>query len=219
MARLFVLETPWDRDIRSALSVGPFLAGLKEALEIDVVPQRFNGKDDLVFYLNEFSGRNSEFSHCYVACHGTSGRLQPLLEQQINAATIADACRGSRGRGFIIGGCSFGNYRTAATFLERTGASFVAGYSADVPWMESMLVDLMFLTYLLGGRCRRRRTGSSLECFVADRDGYKLQRTGNPLKAAKWVYEDLPLARKLSFVVHRRRPRRGPVVIESYPSR
>jgi len=213
-----VLESPWEQDVRSALSVGPFLAGLKEALRVDVVSQRFNGKEDLVFYLREFSRRSSEFSHCYIACHGTPGRLEPLLDPKINIGTIADACRGSRSRGFIMGACSFGNHRTATRFLTRTGASFVAGYAADVPWMESMLVDLTFLTYLLGGRCRRRK-GADSKPFVVDRHGnYREERTGNPLTVAGWVYEDLPLARKLGFVVHRRRPGKGPVVIDPYPS-
>jgi hypothetical protein len=217
MPRLFVLESPWEQDVRSALSVGPFLAGLKEALEVDVVSQRFNGREDLVFYLKEFSKRSSEFTYCYIACHGTPGRLEPLLETRINIGTISDACQGSRGRGFIMGACSFGNHRTATKFLTRTGATFVAGYSGDVPWMESMLVDLMFLTYLLRGR-RKRKHGAVSKSFVVDRyDEYAPERTKNPLKVAKWVYEDLPLARMLRFVVHRRRPGAGPAVINSYP--
>src|SRR5438034_10188239 len=122
MARLFVLESPWEQDVRSALSVGPFLAGLKEALRVDVVSQRFNGREDLVFYLREFSKRSSEFSCCYIACHGTPGRLEPLLGARINVGTMAAACRGSRGRGFVMGACSFGNGRTATRFLKRTGA-------------------------------------------------------------------------------------------------
>ena len=212
---LLVLESPWDRELDSALSVGPFLSGLQEALNVDVASQRFNGKDDLVWYLKRFKERDSGFSYCYIACHGTAGRLDPLLEQKINTVTIAEACRRSRDRGFVIASCSFGNRTTATGFLERTGAAFVAGYSRDVPWMEAMFVDLMFLTYLLRGRCRRihrdERGG-----FLADRRGdFKVAQTGDPLKVARWVYEDLPLSRRLGFAVHRRRRIHGRWTIES----
>ncbi len=211
MAGLFVLETPWADDLDSGQSVGPFLIGLKEALGVRVTSQRFNGRADLAYYLRKFAKMNSGYSHCYIASHGTRGRLQALL-QDVNAATIGDACQGSRGRGFVIGACAFGNAKTATDFLRRTGASFVAGYERDVPWMESMLVDLAFLTYLLGGRCRRKRETNGTETLVVDHasDTFCVSRSNDPLKVAAWIYKDLPLARTLGFVVHRRSSRRGP---------
>src|SRR5207248_464730 len=111
--------------------------------------------------LQEFC-RDGGYSYCYIASHGTAGRLETLLEN-VNGATIAEACRGGRGRGFIVGACAFGNPATATTFLTRTHAAFVAGYARDVPWQESMLTDLTFLTYLIGKRCRRRTENGCLE--------------------------------------------------------
>jgi hypothetical protein len=210
MPSLLVFESPWNDELESGESVGPFLMGLKDALKIKVISQRFNGRDDLVYYLRKFSEKRSRYSHCYIACHGTLGRLQPLL-RDVNAATIADACRGARGRGFIIGACSFGNRRTATAFLRKTKASFVAGYTKDVPWMDSMLVDLAFLTYLLGGRCRTKRESGGNRTLVAYRDGsFSVERSRDPLKVARWLYEDFPLSKTLGFVVHRRSSGRGP---------
>lgn len=52
---LLVLETPWEYELDSAISVGPFLQGLGGTLGVKVVCQRFNGRFDLVYYLEEFS--------------------------------------------------------------------------------------------------------------------------------------------------------------------
>jgi hypothetical protein len=217
MHRLLVLETPWDDDIKSTISVGPFLLGLRDALPVKVVSQQFNGKRDLEHFLREFSAPNNAFSHCYIASHGSRGRLLSLIDD-VNSTTIANACRGCRGRGFLVGACAFGNARTAGAFLSKTGADFVAGYSAYVPWMESMFVDLLFLTYLFRGRARTESIGRSRR-FAFHDDDYTtaVTRTANPLKVAKWVYEDLPIAKTLGLVVHRRRPGRGRAVIEHYP--
>jgi hypothetical protein len=198
------------------MSVGPFLLGLRDALRLKVVSQRFNGMRDLGYFLRRFSARNSSFSHCYIASHGTRGRLQSLIED-VNSATIARACRGCQGRGFIVGACAFGNTRTAVNFLKKTGAHFVAGYVEDVPWMESMVVDLLFLTYLFRGRGRTQHTGKSARFVFRRDDTLAVTRSRDPLRVARWVYEDLPLAHKLGLVVHRRRPGRGRAVIERYP--
>lgn len=214
MARgLLVLETPWDNELKSALSVGPFLQGLGTSLEFPVICQRFNGKRDLVHYLHEFR-RSGSYSYCYVASHGTAGRLETLLEN-VNGATIAEACRGGRGRGFIIGACAFGNRATATAFLKKTRASFVAGYARDVPWEESMLTDLTFLTYLIGKRCRRRSENGCLNLLTTRGGEFKFEGSQDAIKVARWVYEDFPLSRALGFMVHRRVKRNGRWRIES----
>ena len=166
--------------------------------------------------MREFSKRSSGFSHCYIASHGTSGRLQSLIED-VNSATIANACRGCRGRGFFVSVCAFGNARTATGFLRKTGAHFVAGYSEYVPWMESMLVDLLLLTYVFRGRGRTEPIGRSHRFTFRRDDTLAVTRTTDPLKVAKWVCEDLPVAKKLGFVVYRRRVVRGRAVIDRYP--
>lgn len=147
MRRLLVLESPWDNDLESKLSVGPFFLGLEAMLGIKVVYHRFNGKLDLQHFLKQFrrfSAPNPRHSYCYIATHGTGGRLEPLL-QGVNSITIARASRGCTGRGFILGACLIGNRRRATEFLRGSRASFVAGYSTDVAWAESMLNDLLTL--------------------------------------------------------------------------
>ena len=205
---LLVLETPWEDDLGSAVSVGPFLQGLGAMLNIKVACQRINSKLDLKHYLEKFSQRQNEYSYCYVGSHGTKGRLGILLGD-VNAATIGRACRGSEGRGFVVGACSFGNRATATAFLEKTHAAFVAGYAKGVPWEESMLTDLVFLTYLIGGRCRRRTSDGQSQLVTQKNGDFPVERSRDPVKVAGWVYQDFPLAHILGFVVHRRVKRNG----------
>ncbi len=215
MARgLLVLETPWDDDLNSTVSVGPFLQGLGATLGVKVVRQQFNGRADLVHYLREFKRQRREYAWCYIGSHGTQGRLDTVLGL-VNARTIAEACIGSSEQGFVIGACSFGNRATAQSFLDRTKAAFIAGYTNDVPWEESMLADLTFLTYLIGRRCRRSRQGKEIELVRSRGGAFRYQGSRDPVRVAEWVYEDLPIARALGFVVHRRVKRGGRWRIES----
>jgi hypothetical protein len=102
MARgLLVLETPWDDDLSSAISVGPFLQGLGAALHVKVACQQFNGKADLVHYLGRFKRQRHEYAWCYIGSHRMRGRLDTVLEL-VNAKTVGEACTGSSDQGFVI---------------------------------------------------------------------------------------------------------------------
>lgn len=186
---LLVLETPRDDDLESKLSVGPFLQGLGTSLRCSVACQRFNGKGDLVHYLRTFA--QSYYTYCYIASHGTTGRLETLLENA-NGATIAAACRGSRGRGFIVGACAFGNRESATRFLLSTRAAFVAGYARDVRWQESMLTDLTFLTYPIGKRCSRRTNTGRVELVMSRSGDFSLEGSADPIKVARWGVRGFP---------------------------
>lgn len=109
---------------------------------------------------------------------------------------------GRRGEGHRYG-CN------ADCLLEgaKTKAEFIAGYSRAVPWLESTLVDVVFLSYFLQGRIKRQTTsrrGAGLKgvSFREDRTGFIYEMSENPLKVARWVYEDVPLTLPLGFDVY-----------------
>jgi len=51
MPSLLVIETPWEDELESPLSVGPFLLGLRDAFRVKVAAPRFNGMRDLDYFL------------------------------------------------------------------------------------------------------------------------------------------------------------------------
>jgi len=78
-----------------------------------------------------------------------------------------------------------------------------------------MLTDLTFLTYVMDKRCRRRVKNGRVELVTTKGGEFKFQGSKDPMKVARWVYEDFPLSRALGFVVHRRVKRGGRWEIES----
>jgi hypothetical protein len=69
---------------------------------------------------------------------------------------------------------------------------------------------LAFLMYLIGKRCQRRQlTRGRLELLTTRRGEFRLQGSQDPIRVARWVYEDFPLSRALGFVVHCRVKRNG----------
>jgi hypothetical protein len=78
-----------------------------------------------------------------------------------------------------------------------------------------MLTDLTFLTYLIGKRCRRRMENGRVELVATKGGEFKLQGSEDPMRVARWVYEDFPLSHALGFAVHRRVKRAGRWRMES----
>jgi hypothetical protein len=89
---------------------------------------------------------------------------------------------------------------TAQKFLAATCARFVAGYQKAIPWTESMLVDCLFLSYLLGGTMKWVRTkhGERMPPLRALED-FEITRSENPQKVAGQLYRDFPLAHDITF--------------------
>lgn len=203
---LAVLEVNWEERVlrrEISLSVRPFLHGLEGVLDEDFPEGVFNSKEDLLDGLYEF--KKSRAKYLYVGAHGLRKQLFSP-DHSIYSQTIIDACKGigSRGKGYIFSACDFVNRKTALEFLSVTGAAFIAGYSGSVPWLDSMLVDLFFISYLLQGRVKRQVMSSQRRAVKGvslreDRGGFVYEMSANPLKVARWVYEDVPLALSLKF--------------------
>src|SRR6266545_2304345 len=118
----------------------------------------------------------------------------------IRLDALVEHCRPSTGIGYIFGACDFVTPDTARNFLLATGARFVAGYQKAIPWTESMLVDCLFLSYLLGGTMKWVRTkhGERIPPLRALED-FEITRSENPQKVAGQLYRDFPLAHDITF--------------------
>ena len=181
-ARLLILESTWDERgqyLRPEVSVRPFFHGMTEALAIPMVFRQFNAKDDLRLLLQEFT-RDRRFRYCYIAAHGGDRKIYGIGREEIKLASILTACGRAEGKGFIFGACRFVTKEIARRFLWETRARFVAGYAKDIDWIQSMLVDLSFFTYLF------RNSGH------------------DAFRAAQKLYRDNRLARRLGFTVYKR---------------
>ncbi len=165
MPGLVALESMWNRKgklLDEEPSVLPYLKAIKQSLawegiRVNLVYRRFYSSYDLGLLLDE-ARRRRAFQVCYIASHGQRRKLVGFGNRVIHLDTLAEHCRPSPQLGYIFGACDFVTADTAENFLAKTGARFVAGYQKAIPWTESMLVDCLFLSYLLGGTMKWVRT-------------------------------------------------------------
>ncbi|MGH7374440.1 MAG: hypothetical protein ACREJY_09455, partial [Candidatus Rokuibacteriota bacterium] len=159
MPGVVVLESMWNKKGRlldDEPSVLPYLKAIRQSLawegiRVNLVYRRFYSSYDLGLLLEEVRRRRRSFQVCYIASHGQRRKLVGIGDKVIRLETLVDHCSPSTGTGYIFGACDFVTPDTARNFLLATGARFVAGYQKAIPWTESMLVDCLFLSYLLGG--------------------------------------------------------------------
>lgn len=207
MPGLVVLESMWNpkgRLLDEEPSVLPYLKAIRQSLawegiRVKLVYRRFYSAYDLGLLLGEVKRRRT-FHVCYIASHGQRRKLLGIGDRVIRLETLTEHCRPARQTGFIFGACDFVTPDTAQDFLAKTGARFVAGYQKAIPWTESMLVDCLFLSYLLGGTMKWVQTkhGERMPP-LRQNDDFEITRSSNPQKVAGQLYRDFPLAHDITF--------------------
>lgn len=207
MPGLVVLESMWNKRGRlldDEPSVLPYLKAIRQSLawegtSVNLVYRRFYSNYDLGLMLEEVRRRRT-FQVCYIASHGQRRKLVGIGNKVIRMETLVDHCRSSSRIGYIFGACDFITPDTARNFLQSTGARFVAGYQKAIPWTESMLVDCLFLSYLLGGTMKWVRTkhGERIPPLRTLED-FEITRSEKPQKVTGQLYRDFPLAHDITF--------------------
>jgi hypothetical protein len=226
MPGLVVLESMWNRKgdlLADEPSVLPYLTAIRQSLawegiSVNLVYRRFHSSYDLGLLLEE-ARRRRAFQICYIASHGHRRTLSGIGDKVIRLGDLLEHCRPSPRIGYVFGACDFVTPDTARTFLVNTGARFVAGYQKAIPWTESMLIDSLFLSYLVGGTMKWVRTkhGERIPPLRALED-FEITRSENPQKVAGRLYRDFPLSHDITFscfTLDRRRGRK-PLLVNSF---
>ena len=199
-ADLLVLESDWGEDLVDARSTRPFLEGLASALDITIVYRTFHTGRDLTHWLRQMFLARSMPRIAYVSSHG-EGRFLHASLQEVGIdlrRVLAAAAKGTRQkhgrRGLLLGACEIGRDLDGILAAASGRLDWVAGYAVEVPWVESTLIDLAFLSYLLSGRRVHARNG---KCVL--RRQLRTTKTSLSEKAASWVGEDFGVAQALRF--------------------
>jgi hypothetical protein len=226
MARLVVLESMWNpkgKLLNEEPSVLPYLKAIRQSLawegiRINLVYRRFYSHYDLGLLLKEVR-RSRSPQVCYISSHGERRKLTALGDKVIRLASLIKYCRPSRTTGYIFGACDFVTPDTAQKFLQATGARFVAGYQKEIPWTESMLVDSLFLSYLLGGTMKWVRTKHGERVPpLRQTESFEIMHSESQQRVAAMLYRDFPLAHDITFscfTLDRQRGRK-PVLVNSF---
>ena len=227
MPGVVVLESMWNKKgrlLEEEPSVLPYLKAIRQSLawegiRVNLVYRRFYSNYDLGLLLEEVRRRRQSFQVCYIASHGQRRKLVGFGDKVIHLEALVEHCRPGTGIGYIFGACDFVTPDTAKNFLLATGARFVAGYQKAIPWTESMLVDCLFLSYLLGGTMKWVRTkhGERVPPLAAT-NNFQITHSENPQKVAAQLYRDFSLAHDITFTLFTLKRRRGrkPELVSSF---
>jgi hypothetical protein len=156
--KLVCLEAPWDERVFHPTSVKGFLEALGPLVHPPLrVAHRFiESARHLARYTRHPDGSLWTDPHAwdapifYLAFHGAPGAVRSTLEQ-IDAAALCEAFSGYGGYDCLIyfGACGVlrgsKGRRFARDLLASSGVQAVIGYTADVSWMDSLAMDLLFL--------------------------------------------------------------------------
>jgi hypothetical protein len=206
-ADLLVLESDWGEDLVDSRSMRPFLEGLASALDITIVYRTFHTGRDLQHWLRQMFLAKGRPRIAYISSHGR-GRFLHASLQDVGIdlrRVLAAASRGTRRshgrRGLLLGACEIGRDLDGILAAARGRLSWVAGYEVQVPWVESTLIDLAFMSYLLSGRRVQAANG---KCVL--RRQLRTTKTALSEKAAAWVGQDFGVAQALRFQARDWRP-------------
>ncbi len=168
--------------------------GFRRALEDDLT----NTREDRLFL--------------YVAAHGTGKRIGGLkartgMKLPAMFKAVKDAGNYSNIEGVLIGSCSIGN--NIDDFISTTRDSSIAwifGYTCEIDWISSTLVDVTLLEHLMGMKKEDLRSRKK----IVDAFASALERFNGDFPICKEQNRSVPLKYAISLSVKPRRPDERP---------
>ena len=171
---IFCLEASGWFGGKDKTTVEPVLRLLKTGYGIPYLRHDVGTRAEFCFYLKKWRGKSFD-SHpiLYLGFHGTDGGIRVgdgkdnILELSDLAELLGDGCKG---RVIHFSSCStLGVHGHALTsFLNRTGALAVCGFTEDVDWLESAAFDVLVLGYLQEASFRQARSMQKFERNLKD---------------------------------------------------
>lgn len=143
---IYCIEGAWPE--RYEMSARPLLEMLADYHEIPTVHRMATSEDQFTARLREWASAEMTFAVLYLWYHGSPGGVAPDGYDSVNLEAIADIL-GKRCANCLI---HFGSCKTLKlkpkrvdSFLERTGAVAVSGYTKNVGWIEPIALELLYL--------------------------------------------------------------------------
>ena len=196
-SKLVCLESYWDDRLFHTASVKGFLDALRPTLRppLQVAHRFVESQRGLAYYAKRPHGllwKQPEVWDApiyYLALHGSPGSVTSVLDT-IGPETLCEAFQGFGVYDCLVyfGCCSVlrgdAGRRFANAFLEAAGCRAVVGYSTEIDWMPSMLIDLLFFSRFYSHpepwRALAEIHGSIARDFGPARDyGFTLALAGN----------------------------------------
>lgn len=167
---ILAIEGEWqDDNLRHTENVASALRFLQEVSGIDFVHRRVPTREAFLKYLEW--GTAAKFRILYLCGHGYEGGLVLGSEQDgtVTLEMLEETLRGKLGREGIVvhfGTCFFMKAGLPALrrFKQATKARLVSGYTTDVDFVDSMLLDLAYFRFL-----QRKGSFDDMDTFLKGR--------------------------------------------------
>ena len=208
-ANLMVLESSWsDEIVVPTTSIKPFIDGFSAVSQHRTAYHSFQDERTFRYWLRQFF--LSDIPILYVAGHGKAGQLRPLLNNRIDFARILPRClpnkrlsKKMKPKGVLIGACSLGGAEYREDIIRRTRhpLTWIGTYDRTVPWLETTFSDILFVSYILDGRCVQKDG----EFLMTETNIMRVNKARDATHAFSWLEEDYPLAVRAGFGITDRR--------------
>lgn len=153
--KLICLEGYWQAErLFNRSTVQPFLDGLAAlGSQLKVGHRRVDSIEALTRVATTTLWEDEESWNCpvfYFGFHGRAGRIQ-VGDGEAGIRALSQCFKGYGGYPHILyfGTCATlggkAGARLAESLLRHAGSRAVVGFAEDVPWMQGMLIDLLFM--------------------------------------------------------------------------
>jgi hypothetical protein len=147
MRRIFAIEALWFDN--SPLSVRGLLDIVQHAVEVPVTYYQADTIDQLRSTLDRYAWMICPGDILYIATHGNPGLLKfHASQERITLEELAEIMgRRFAGTAIFLSGCDVMKIEQERiqTFLRRTGARTVMGYTTEVNWVLGGALDMIVL--------------------------------------------------------------------------
>lgn len=143
---LAVIESRWwNKSNDSVRGLFDVLAGIHVDNPFGYHYEMFNTGDSLKELIPRIV-RQRHIRHLYIAAHGDNTSIYGAgTQNKISRAVLShilEKVRPRQLRGLFFGSCKFGLQTEA--LMARTGIAWIAGYTKEIDWIHSTLMDLLF---------------------------------------------------------------------------
>jgi hypothetical protein len=157
---ILILESDWARNLRENPSVYPFIKGMCEANEWKFYYRHFDSLNDIEFWVDKFQGmrpKKGSRKIVYLAAHGEKSGIR-TIETLIPGSKLIPIFRKAPSIvGMHFASCYLCDSDLPQRLVEKTPLKWVSGYTKEVDWLESTLIDLLFLHWMYIGVPRKQR--------------------------------------------------------------
>lgn len=148
---IFAIEGEWETKLNKELTIKSTLTLLKEVCNVESIFRKTNTVESLIQYLKVSSTASyKKYGTIVIGTHGDKGEILLSDFESISIRDLAEQCE-DLFTDKIVHFSSCGILKRASDiryFKELTNAKGVCGYTRDVDFLESSIVDILLFSSL-----------------------------------------------------------------------